>query len=277
MGAVAGVAAAILGVLVAQRGWSGLPGIIVALTAGAAMGLLQGVIVVWARVPSFVATLAGLLSWQGVQLILPGSTGELLIRKLLVRSLASGYLTPTQGVAVAMAVLLGVAVVIWRRRASRKRTGLEIAPLLEAITQFGIWGAALALGVAACNSYFGVPYVVLVLGTVVAALSWFTERTVTGPAHLRHRQERRSGAAGWHTCGRGSCRSFCPHRDARRIRGRVERIAPIRRLHRHGRRDAAAGCHRRCGHRRHQPLWRPGKNLPRNSWRARDWERCQRA
>jgi D-xylose transport system permease protein len=180
LGAVAGVAAAILGVLVAEHGWSGLPAIIVALTAGAVMGSLQGTIVVWARVPSFIATLAGLLAWQGVQLILLGSTGELLIRNPLVRSLASEYLTPTQGVAVAMAVLLGVAIVIWRRRTSRKRSGLEIAPLQQAIAQFGIWGAALAVGVAACNAYFGVPYVVLVLGTVVAALSWFTERTVTG-------------------------------------------------------------------------------------------------
>jgi D-xylose transport system permease protein len=180
LGAVAGVAAAILGVLVAEHGWPGLPAIIAALTAGAVMGLLQGTIVVWARVPSFIATLAGLLAWQGVQLILLGSTGELLIRNPLVRSLASGYLTSAQGVAVAMAVLLGVAVVIWRRRTSRRRLGLEIAPVQEAIAQFAIWGAALVVGVAACNSYFGVPYVVLVLGTVVAVLSWFTERTVTG-------------------------------------------------------------------------------------------------
>jgi len=180
LGAVAGVAAAILGVLVAEHGWSGLPAIIVALVAGAVMGLLQGAIVVWARVPSFIATLAGLLAWQGVQLILLGSTGELLIRNSLVRSLASGYLTASQGIALGMAVLLGVALVIWRGRTSRRRARLENAPLREAIVQFGIWAAALLAGVAACNSYFGVPYVVLVLGTVVAALSWFTERTVTG-------------------------------------------------------------------------------------------------
>ena len=46
LGAVAGVVAAILGVLVAQQGWSGLPAIMVALAAGAVMGLLQGTIVV---------------------------------------------------------------------------------------------------------------------------------------------------------------------------------------------------------------------------------------
>jgi D-xylose transport system permease protein len=180
LGAVAGVAAAILGVLVAEQGWSGLPAIIVALIAGAGMGLLQGVIVVWARVPSFIATLAGLLAWQGVQLILLGSKGELLIRNPLVRSLASGYLTPSQGVAVAAVVLLGVATAMWRRRISRRRSGLEIVPLQQPIARFGIWAAALTIGVTACNSYFGVPYIVLVLGTVVGALSWFTERTVTG-------------------------------------------------------------------------------------------------
>lgn len=152
LGAVAGVAAAILGVLVAQHGWLGLPAIIVALAAGAIMGLLQGTIIVWARVPSFIATLAGLLAWQGVQLILLGSSGELLIRNPLVRSLASGYLTPSQGAAAAMTVLLAVAVVIWRRRASRRRAGLEISPLGVAISHFAIWGLALVVGVGACNA-----------------------------------------------------------------------------------------------------------------------------
>jgi D-xylose transport system permease protein len=121
-----------------------------------------------------------LLAWQGVQLILLGSTGELLIRNPLVRSLASGYLTPSQGVLLGVAALLCVAVVILRRRISRRHAGLEIAPLREPIAHFAIWGLALAIGVAACNAYFGVPYVILVLGAVVAALTWFTERTVTG-------------------------------------------------------------------------------------------------
>jgi D-xylose transport system permease protein len=38
----------------------------------------------------------------------------------------------------------------------------------------------LAVAVIACNSYFGVPYILLILGAVVGVLIWFTERTVMG-------------------------------------------------------------------------------------------------
>jgi D-xylose transport system permease protein len=38
----------------------------------------------------------------------------------------------------------------------------------------------LVMLIAALNAYFGVPYILLLLGIVVLALTWFTERTMTG-------------------------------------------------------------------------------------------------
>lgn len=180
LGAVAGVAAAVLGVLVSRYGWPGFPAILIALIAGAAMGCLQGVIIALVRVPSFIATMAGLLAWQGLQLILLGSTGEILIRDPLVRSLASGYLTPVQGVGAALVVFALILATTWRRRVLRRRAGLDSTPLQRTLVELSIWVVGLALAVAACNSYFGVPYILLILGAAVAVLMWFTERTVMG-------------------------------------------------------------------------------------------------
>ena len=180
LGAVAGVAAAVLGVLVGRCGWLGFPAILVALLAGAAMGCLQGAIIALIGVPSFIATMAGLLAWQGLQLILLGSTGEILIRDPLVRSLASGYLTPLQGVGAALLVFALVSGTTWRRRVLRRRAGLDSSPLQRTLFELAIWAVGLAVAVIACNSYFGVPYILLILGAVVAVLMWFTERTVMG-------------------------------------------------------------------------------------------------
>lgn len=180
LGAVAGVAAAVLGVLAGRCGWLGFPAILVALLAGAAMGCLQGAIVALIGVPSFIATMAGLLAWQGLQLILLGSTGEILIRDPLVRSLASGYLTPLQGVGAALLVFALVSGATWRRRVLRRRAGLDSSPLQRTLVELAIWAVGLAVAVIACNSYFGVPYILLILGAVVAVLVWFTERTVMG-------------------------------------------------------------------------------------------------
>jgi D-xylose transport system permease protein len=148
IGAVAGVAAAVLGVLLSHHGWSGFPAILLALLAGAAMGFIQGAIIIWLRVPSFVATMAGLLAWQGVHLILLGSAGEILIRDPLVRSLASGYLTSLQGITLSLAVFLCVAAATWRRRVSRRLTGLDLLPLRKVIVGLTVWavGITAALG-----------------------------------------------------------------------------------------------------------------------------------
>jgi D-xylose transport system permease protein len=180
LGAVAGVAAAILGVLVGRCGWVGFPAILIALLAGAAMGCLQGAIVALIGVPSFIATMAGLLAWQGLQLILLGSTGEILIRDPLVRSLASGYLSPLQGVAAGLVAFALITAVTWRRRELRRRAGLDFSPLRRTLVELAIWAGGLAVALTACNSYFGVPYILLILGAVVAVLMWFTERTVMG-------------------------------------------------------------------------------------------------
>jgi D-xylose transport system permease protein len=180
LGAVAGVAAAVLGVLAGRCGWLGFPAILVALLAGAAMGCLQGAIVALIGVPSFIATMAGLLAWQGLQLILLGSTGEILIRDPLVRSLASGYLTPLQGVGAALLVFALVSGTTWRRQVLRRRAGLDSSPLQRTLFELAIWAVGLAVAVIACNSYFGVPYILLILSAVVAVLMWFTERTVMG-------------------------------------------------------------------------------------------------
>jgi D-xylose transport system permease protein len=180
LGAVAGVAAAVLGVLAGRFGWLGFPAILVALLAGAAMGCLQGAIVALIGVPSFIATMAGLLAWQGLQLILLGSTGEILIRDPLVRSLASGYLTPLQGVGTALLVFALVSGTTWRRQVLRRRAGLDSSPLQRTLFELAIWAVGLAVAVIACNSYFGVPYILLILSAVVAVLMWFTERTVMG-------------------------------------------------------------------------------------------------
>jgi D-xylose transport system permease protein len=180
LGAISGVSAAVLGVLQAGYGWPGWLALVASLFAGALMGLVQGLVVVFLRVPSFIATLAGLLAWQGLQLILLGPTGERLVRDPLIRSIASGYLTPVGGYAIGGVVLLATGLFVWRQRALRHRAHLASETASIAVSKIVVLALVLGILISALNAYFGVPYILLLLGVVVIALTGLTERTVTG-------------------------------------------------------------------------------------------------
>src|SRR5919198_1058020 len=65
VGAVSGLAAAVMAVLNVKHGWGAVPAILAGLATGAVIGLLNGFFVTRLAIPTFVVTLAGLLAWQG--------------------------------------------------------------------------------------------------------------------------------------------------------------------------------------------------------------------
>jgi D-xylose transport system permease protein len=180
VGAVAGVAAAILALVLGNLGWPGWAAIIVAIAAGALLGLIQGLITVFLYVPAMISTLAGLLAWQGLQLILLGPQGERLIQDDLIRSIASTYLAPSVGYGLAALAVLAYVVAVVRRRRRRVRLGLAVETATKAFARIGLAALALMAVIAAFNSYNGVPVILMLLVALLAVLTWFTEQTTTG-------------------------------------------------------------------------------------------------
>src|SRR5205807_3340133 len=79
-GFVAGLGATIAAELVkASTGWPWWAACIAALLACAAIGAFQGTLITRIGLPSFIVTLAGLLAWQGVMLLILG-TGHGFVR-----------------------------------------------------------------------------------------------------------------------------------------------------------------------------------------------------
>src|SRR5207342_3128044 len=65
VGAVSGLAAAVMAVLNVKHGWSPYLSIAAAVAVGMAIGVLQGSLFTRFVITSFVVTLAGRLAWQG--------------------------------------------------------------------------------------------------------------------------------------------------------------------------------------------------------------------
>ena len=180
VGAVAGVAAAILALAMTNLGWPGWAAILAGIATGAALGLLQGAITVYFFVPAMITTLGGLLAWQGLQLILLGPQGERLIQDQLIRGIASTYLDAWQGYALVIVIVALFALVAAMRRRRRQSLDLNVEPLAVSIGKIVVLAVVLGAAVAAFNSYYGVPVVLVLLTALLSALTWFTEKTTTG-------------------------------------------------------------------------------------------------
>ena len=167
--------------------------ILVALAATGAIGGIQGLIITGLGIPAFVVTLAGYLIWFGVMIVLLGAAGGVGITSTVLPNqqalygIVYSYIDPALGW-IGLVVIVGlVGIMMWRRDAGRRRSGLVAPPVgltLAKIVAVAVAGIAV---VAICNvdrgsflPIIGTPWVIpLVLGVLVV---WATllERTQFG-------------------------------------------------------------------------------------------------
>ncbi|WP_373354121.1 sugar ABC transporter permease [Pseudoroseicyclus sp. CXY001] len=182
IGSMSGLASAITGVL-----WVGvglpLPLVILAVIAtGAIVGLIYGVLRNQFEMPSFVATLAGLLALLGLQLYLLGPTGSInmpftssLVRfgQILIMPMWLSYLV----------ALLPGALILWsarRTNAQREAANLSSGGMSVPLAKALILTAALLFAVYYLELGRGVPWMFGVFVAFVAGLDYALTRTKWG-------------------------------------------------------------------------------------------------
>jgi D-xylose transport system permease protein len=188
IGFVSGIGGTITAELVKQSvGWPWWAVIIAGLLACAAIGALQGTIITRLGLPSFVVTLAGLLGWQGVLLLILGKGGSLPINVNVINDLASGNLTPAASWIVMLIIVGLFGASTWLRESRRRASGLVAPPV--SLTIIKIAGALIAgiIVVLICNTnrgrlipIRGVPWVVLIVLAVLALWTVVLGRTKFG-------------------------------------------------------------------------------------------------
>jgi D-xylose transport system permease protein len=182
IGFVSGVGGVLTAILLTPDG-NELPTFVVmviVLAAGLAIGTFHGLIITKIGVPSFVVTLAGLLAWNGVVLLLIGSRGTVILQNDFVIGLANDFMDP--GLAWILMIVTSVlyALVQLARVRARSRAGLQTDPMLITGLRIGGLAAALAIVVAVANEDRGVPYVALVVGALWVFWTFILNRTRFG-------------------------------------------------------------------------------------------------
>lgn len=127
IGSVSGVSGSILAVLLVYHGWALPTAILASLATGVAIGVLYGLLYTRFGVPSFVITLAGLLGFLGLQLLVLGKNGtiNLPIDSGLVDFASFKFLTPTASYVLALAA--GVVYFLARIRVLRQRVKANLS------------------------------------------------------------------------------------------------------------------------------------------------------
>jgi D-xylose transport system permease protein len=180
VGAVSGLCASIMAVLVVKHGWSPYLGIAAAIACGALIGMIQGTIFTRFVVPSFVVTLAGLLAWQGAQLEVLGETGTINITDPKITGLTSTFYDGATGWIIAIVGLAAFVATTLLGRARRERAGLPVVPLPSLLVRVGV---VVAIGLVATwvlQDDRGVPLAALILLGFVVLFQYITTRTRFG-------------------------------------------------------------------------------------------------
>jgi D-xylose transport system permease protein len=180
VGAVSGLAAAVMAVLNVKHGWNPYLAIAAAIAVGLAIGLLQGFLFSRFGVPSFVVTLAGLLAWQGALLQVLGSTGSINITDPKITGLANTFYDGATAWILAALVIaaFGAALFLGHRR--RVAAGLEAEAPTGMLVRFALVAALTIVAVAVLTSDRGIPLALLILLAFVVGMEYVARRTTFG-------------------------------------------------------------------------------------------------
>ena len=182
VGSMSGLASAIVGVLWVNAGWPVAAAIAVALLCGLGVGLIYALLYTRVGMPSFVATLAGLLALLGLQLYILGPSGSINLpyASPLVRF---GQLMVMPGwFSHLMALLPGLVMVVFGLKTRTRRLAANLSAeavgslLLRAIVLTVIFEAAVFY----LNLGRGVPWIFGLFVTFVMVLNYALKRTQWG-------------------------------------------------------------------------------------------------
>src|ERR1041384_5713300 len=176
VGAVVGLAG---GIAAMTQGWGLVPCLALAIVVGLVIGAIQGSLVAYVNIPSFIVTLGGLQAWRGVILKLTkGAT--IPIELPFFRSLGRDFIDPRIGFVLAA---IAVAAIAWSnisRNRARRKHGLLPLSIAAIAVRIAIPSVVIVAFIFLMNQAGGVPIPVIFLLAVALIGAFLTANTTFG-------------------------------------------------------------------------------------------------
>jgi putative multiple sugar transport system permease protein len=161
--------------------------ILLGMALGILVGMWQGYWVAYVGIPAFIVTLAGMLLFRGLDLMILNA--ESIVVPEDFQKIANGYLPEIGGkdmpyhLITVILTVIAIAAFAWTDLANRralKKYGMPQSPMWASIVKIVIVGGVIGLFGMLLASYKGIPVVGLILFGLVLIYTFVTQRTVLG-------------------------------------------------------------------------------------------------
>ncbi|WP_448808690.1 multiple monosaccharide ABC transporter permease [Agromyces bauzanensis] len=187
VGSVAAFVGAVSGVFAVQWGLPWWLSVILSLGIGALVGVWQGFWIAFVGIPAFIVTLAGMLIFRGLALVVLGNA-NIGSFPAEYRALGNGFLSDVFGdfeidpLTLGVGALAIVALIVQqvRTRRGRQKYGQDVEPMVWFITKLVLVSAAIGFFAYSLASYKGIPVTLIILAVLVLVYGVVMNRTVFG-------------------------------------------------------------------------------------------------
>ncbi len=187
VGAVVALIGAIAGTLIVNMKVNIYLSMMICILAGLAIGCWQGFWIAYVRIPPFIVTLAGMLLWRGVALlVLDGLTISPFPNNYL--QYFTSFLPAVEDKTVVLTTTLVIGAVVCSgyvisqvlSRINKRRKGYSVESLPMQIVRLVVISAVVMIVSYLLGNHKGIPVVLILMAVIVMAYSYFTSRTVPG-------------------------------------------------------------------------------------------------
>ena len=187
VGSVAAFVGACSGVFAVSWGLPWWLSVILSLGIGALVGVWQGFWIAYVGIPAFIVTLAGMLIFRGLALVVLGNA-NIGSFPAEYRALGNGFVTDVFGefeidpLTLGIGVLAIIALVVQqvRTRRGRQKYGQDVEPMAWFITKLVLVSVAIGFFAYSLASYKGIPITLIILAVLVLVYGIVMNRTVFG-------------------------------------------------------------------------------------------------
>lgn len=186
VGSVAAFVGALSAIMMVDYGMPFYAATVLSLLIGAAVGAWQGFWVAYVRIPSFIVTLAGMLLFRGLTMIVLNGQSIAPFPKAF-QKISTGFLPDFGSNSVHMlTIVVGAALSLvtivqeLRSRRTQQKYGFDVLPMPWFVLKLAVMAAVINIFTFVLARYKGIPFILILLFALVAVYTFVMKRTVMG-------------------------------------------------------------------------------------------------